>query len=118
MLGDGTGTGYMAAGASQTFLVDANSEAFTYSYALVLEDPGSSHSLGEKPFFKVNMYDQAGNSIACGDYSVIANSGIDPAFIPYGSGPQGYYLPWRTTFAPLQGYVGQNVTIEFITGDC
>jgi gliding motility-associated-like protein len=119
-LGDGTGTGSRAAGASQTFLVDPNSEAFTYSYALVLEDP-SGHSTGEKPFFKVNMYDQAGASITCGDFQVISgpvNSGGDPDFVAYGGGPTGYYLPWRTTFAPLQAYVGQNVTIEFIIGDC
>ncbi|MBL4670454.1 MAG: PKD domain-containing protein, partial [Flavobacteriales bacterium] len=116
-LGNGTGSGSGAAGASQTFLVDANSAAFTYSYALVLEDP-SGHSVGEKPFFKVNMYDQAGGSITCGDYSVIAgpvNSGGDPDFVAFGG---GFYLPWRTTFAPLQAYIGQNVTIEFITGDC
>lgn len=116
-LGDGTGANYGAAGASQTFLVDANSESFTYSYALVMENP-DNHSLGEKPFFKINMYDQAGNSIACGDYQVISgpvSSGGDPDYVAYSG---GFYLPWRTTFAPLQGYVGQNVTIEFIMGDC
>lgn len=116
-LGDGTGTNYGAAAASQTFMVDANSQAFTYSYALVLEDP-SGHSLGEKPFFKVNMYDQNGDPITCGDYQVIAGdvaSGGDPDFVAYSG---GFYLPWRTTFASLQGYTGQNVTIEFITGDC
>ncbi len=117
MVGDGTGSNYRAASVSQTFLVDATSEAFTYSYALVLEDP-SGHSLGQKPYFKVNMYDQSGASITCGDYEVISgpvSSGGDPDFIAY---PGGFYLPWRTTFAPLQGYVGQNVTIEFIIGDC
>jgi gliding motility-associated-like protein len=119
-LGDGTGTGGLAAGASQTFLVDANSAAFTYSYALVMEDP-SGHTTGEKPFFKVNMFDQNGDPIQCGDYQVISGpvgSGGDPDFVAYGSGPTGYYLPWRTTFAPLQAYIGQNVTIQFITGDC
>ena len=60
MIGDGTGVGARAAAVSQTFLVDSNSASFTYSYALVLEDP-SGHTLGEKPFFKVNVYDQNGN---------------------------------------------------------
>ncbi len=117
MLGDATGTGALAASMRQTFLVDPNNAVFTYSYALVLEDP-SGHTVGEKPFFKVNMYDQNGDPIACGDYEVIAgdiNSGGDPDFIAYNA---GYYLPWRTTFAPLDNYIGQNVTIEFIVGDC
>lgn len=121
-LGD-DGTGGMAASMKQTFLVDANSASFTYSYAIVMEDP-SGHSLGEKPFFKVNMYDQNGAPINCADYAVIAGSGGDPGFIGYGGTGSffnpysGYYLPWRTTFIPLGAYAGQNVTIEFITGDC
>ncbi|MBW6483130.1 MAG: PKD domain-containing protein [Vicingaceae bacterium] len=117
MLGDFTGTGSKAASMRQTFLVTPQSTSFTYSYALVLEDP-SGHTIGEKPFFKVNMYDQNNNPIACGQYEVISgpvNSGGDPDFIAYGA---GFYLPWRTTFAPLNAYVGQNVTIEFIIGDC
>ena len=116
MLGDYTGTGNGAASMRQTFLVTPQTTSFTYSYALVLEDP-SGHTIGEKPFFKVNMYDQNNNPIACGEYEVISgpiNSGGDPDFLPYAA---GFYLPWRTTFAPLNAYVGQNVTIEFIIGD-
>lgn len=119
MLGDGTGTNNSAADASQTFLVDANSAAFSYSYAIVLMDPG--HTAAEQPYFKINMYDSLGNSIACGDYAVVAGggSGADPDFLPFTFGSEnGVYMPWRTTFAPLQGYIGQNVTIEFVVGDC
>lgn len=122
MLGDGEGTGSNAAGISQTFLVDANSESFTYSYALVLENP-DGHTTGETPFFKVDMFDQNGDPITCGNYQVISgppSSGGDPDFIEFTTtaGERAYYLPWRTTFAPLQAYVGQNVTIEFVVGDC
>ena len=114
MLGDGTGTNYSAADASQTFLVDANSASFSYSYAIVLNDAG--HTAEEQPYFKINMYDQAGNPIQCGDYAVVAGgSPIDPDFVAYAD---GVYMPWRTTFAPLQAYIGQNVTIEFVVGDC
>ena len=118
MLGDGTGTNNSAADASQTFLVDASSAAFSYSYAIVLMDPG--HTTAEQPYFKVNMYDSLGNAIACGDYAVVAGgSGADPDFLPFTfGGENGVYMPWRTTFAPLNGYIGQNVTIEFIVGDC
>lgn len=117
MLGDATGTGGRAASMTQTFMVSNANAVYTYSYALVLEDP-SGHTTGEKPFFKVNMYDQGGAIIPCGEYSVIAgdvNSGGDPDFVAYAA---GYYLPWRTTFAPLDAYIGQNVTVEFIVGDC
>jgi gliding motility-associated-like protein len=116
-LGDGTGTGGRASSMTQSFLVSQANAVYTYSYALVLEDP-SGHTTGEKPFFKVNMYDQAGNTIPCADYAVISgppSSGGDPDFVAYAG---GFYLPWRTTFAPLNGYIGQNVTIEFIIGDC
>ncbi|CAG5079813.1 PKD domain-containing protein [Parvicella tangerina] len=113
-LGDGTGTGARAASIRQTFLVDATNAVFTYSYAVVLEDP-SGHTLGEKPFFKVNMYDQSGNPIACGEYQVVASSGLDASWTNYGA---GWYRDWQTVFAPLDAYIGQNVTIEFISGDC
>lgn len=113
-LGDGTGTGGRAASVRQTFLVDANNAVFTYSYAVVLEDP-SGHSYGEKPFFKVNMYDQNGAPIACGEYEVVASSGLDASWTSYGA---GWYKNWTTVFAPLDAYIGQNVTIEFISGDC
>ena len=118
-LGD-YGTGSKAASMKQTFKVDANSASYTYSYALVMEDPG--HTPAQQPFFKVNMYDESNQPISCAMYAVIAGSNGDPGFLPYGGGifggASGYYLPWRTTFIPLDGYIGQNVTIEFITGDC
>ena len=114
-LGDGTGDGRNAAGASMTFLVDENSASFTYSYALILEDPtGNPHTPGEKPFFKINAYDELGNSIFCGDYSAYGG-GPDPDFQTFNG---GVYLEWKTTFIPLQDYMGQNVTLEFIAGDC
>lgn len=113
-LGDGTGTGGYAASIKQTFLVDSNNSVFTYSYAVILEDP-SGHTYGEKPFFKVNLYDQNGNQIACGEYEVVANSGLDNSFTQYSG---GWYRDWTTVFAPLDSYIGQNVTIEFISGDC
>ncbi len=118
MIGDGTGVNNSAADASQTFMVDAGSAAFSYSYAIVLMDPG--HTIEQQPYFKVNMYDAGGNSIQCGDYAVVAGgTALDPDFVPFTyGGENGVYMPWRTTFAPLQAYIGTNVTIEFVVGDC
>jgi gliding motility-associated-like protein len=112
-LGDGTGTGSRAASVRQTFLVDANNAAFVYSYAVVLQNPG--HTAGDQPFFKINMYDQNGGTISCGEYEVIPSSGANTDWVVQGGVE---YLPWRTTFAPLDAYIGQNVTIEFLVGDC
>jgi gliding motility-associated-like protein len=113
-LGDGTGTGGKAASVRQTFMVSNANAVFTYSYAVVLEDP-SGHALGEKPFFKVNLYDQNGAIIPCGEFQVVASSGLDASWTNYGA---GWYKDWSTVFAPLDAYIGQNVTIEFISGDC
>ena len=81
MLGDGMGTGNGAAKIRQTFLVDAGSAAFSYSYAVVLNDAG--HTTAEQPYFKVNMFDAGGNPIVCADYSVVAptSSGSDPKLV-------------------------------------
>jgi gliding motility-associated-like protein len=115
-LGDGTVPNYGAASIRQSFLVDANNAAFIYSYAVVLENPSSDHSQGEMPFFKINMFDESNNIIQCGEYAVIpGGSGANANWITQGGID---YLPWTTTFAPLDDYIGQNVTIEFVVGDC
>jgi len=113
-LGDGTGTGYNAASIRQTFLVSNSNAVFTYSYAVVLQDPGG-HTQGEKPFFKVNVYDQNGASIVCGEFVVVANSNLGNGWNSFSG---GFYKDWSTVFVPLDSYIGQNVTIEFISGDC
>ncbi|MFN3918252.1 MAG: PKD domain-containing protein [Flavobacteriales bacterium] len=111
-IGDGTGTNGKAAILRQTFMVDPNSTIFTYSYAAVLQDGG--HTMGEQAFFRVRIYDQAGNSIQCGEYQAYAADG------QAGWQTSGIirYLNWTTVFAPLDAYIGQDVTIEVATGDC
>lgn len=112
VIGDFTGTGYRAASISQPFLVDAGNANFTYSYAVVLQDP--SHTVGEQPFFRIRMYDEFGNSIPCAEFEVYAADG-HPDWQVTGT---TNYIPWQTAFIPLQAYIGQNVTIEFTVGDC
>ncbi len=113
LIGDGTGTGYWASRIAQTFLVSATNADFSYSYAAVLEDP-SGHSLGEKPYFQARVYDQAGNSIVCGEFESTAGDG-SPGWVNTGS---VQYRDWSTVIVPLQAYIGQNVTVEFTVGDC
>jgi gliding motility-associated-like protein len=112
-LGNGTTSGYGAASLVQTFLVGAANTAFQYSYAAILEDP-AGHTVGEKPFFSVRMFDQAGNPIICGEYQAYGGDGQTGWVIAGGV----QYKDWTTVYAPLTNYVGQNVTVEFIVGDC
>lgn len=111
-IGDGTNINAYGAVLRQTFLVDANSSIFSYSYAAVLEDPG--HSPMEQPFFRVRITDQNGTIINCGNYQAYAADG------QYGWVDLGSYVykNWSTTMVNLSSYVGQNVTVEFIVGDC
>jgi gliding motility-associated-like protein len=102
-----------------TISVTAANPSFSYSYAVVLEDP--SHSASEQPRFDVRTYDQNGVPIpgSCGSYSVYAGS--DPSFITNpGSAPNPFikYKCWTTVGVDLSPYIGQNITVEFQTADC
>lgn len=113
-LGNGTTTGAGAARMSQAFLVDASNYFFTYSYAVVFQNP-DGHSANERPYFTVRVYDEFGGNIACGEYSVYADPGNASDFEEIGD---VLYKDWTTVFTNLSAYIGQNVTIEFTTGDC
>lgn len=122
-----------------TLNVSAQNSQVTYYYAVVLYD--GSHMTGEQPFFKVTMRDQAGNIIpGCGQYQIDAsNVATDTSFHRasqwssfnntwtdgYTNGAPNpnwwyyvYYKKWTTVGVDLSSYIGQNVTIEFQTGDC
>ena len=122
-----------------TMNVSLSNAQFTFAYAVVLYDGG--HFVGEQPFFKVTMRDQSGNLISgCGQYQIDASAvATDTSFhraSQYGFGGTWtdgyitgttpnpnwwydvYYKMWTTVGVDLTAYVGQNVTIEFQTGDC
>ena len=117
-LGDGPGVGARAAKMSQTFLVDASNSIFTYSYAVIFQSP-VGHALNQQPYFAVRVFDEFGNNVSCGQYSVIAD---EASAADYQSVVNGMtttlYKDWETVFANLTPYIGQNVTVEFSTGDC
>lgn len=123
-----------------TMTVGTQNSQFTYYYAVVLYD--GSHLVGEQPFFKVTMRDQAGNIIpGCGQYQIDASTvSTDTSFhrasqwdsfnnawtdgYTSGTTPNPswyyyvYYKKWTTVGVDLTGYIGQTITIEFQTGDC
>ncbi len=113
-LGNGITDGAGAAKMRQTFLVTPTNSILTYSYAVVFEDPG--HPVAQQPYFSVRVFDENNNTIQCGTYSVIAgNNATANGFIRSGG---ILYKNWETVFSPLNAYIGQNVTVEFTTGDC
>lgn len=103
---------------SQTFTVSPSTTSFTVKYAVVLEDPGTSHTVEEKPFFTIRVLKPDGTTFSCADYSVIVGQGTSN-FQSYNSGGLTYYwLNWQTVVVPLANFVGQNVTLEVTVADC
>ncbi len=113
-LGNGTGTGARGARMRQTFLVDATNYLFQYSYAVIFQSP-NNHTLNELPYFTVRVFDESGTSVPCGEYSVIADAASTPDYQSVGT---VLYKNWETVFTNLSAFIGQNVTIEFTSGDC
>ncbi len=103
-----------------TFTVTPNSTLFTYSYAVIFEDPG--HIEEEQPRFDTRVI-AGGNAIPCTEYMVSAASNLPGFQTCPGIDSQGdpiliTYRNWTTVGVDLTAYIGQPVTIEFRTGDC
>jgi len=120
---------------SRTFIVDANNESFTYSYAVVLEDPlpipsVSAHSAQQRPRFTIRVLDSIGQvADPCSFYEVY--SGKDSSYINlYDTVCNGRLYPdtcgntiynfktWTTVGMDLSAHRGKQITIEFTTRDC
>lgn len=99
----------------QTFMVSPSNNSFTYRYAVVFEDPG--HASHEQPFFRALLRDQNGNIIPCSDFVVSAAASL-PGFFNSPTCTGVVYKPWSTVNVDLTNYIGQEVTVEFTTGDC
>lgn len=114
-IGDGTGTGALGASVEQYFQVTAANSNFTYYYACVLED--ALHPNYQQPFFQVDVFDQAGNPITCGNYLVTApgNGLVQSTVAGY---TDCWYKSWTPVSINLAGYIGQNIRIKFTAGDC
>lgn len=113
MIGDGTGSGARAAVVRKTFLVDPTNTTLIYYYSAVLETP-AGHTPGEKPFFRARLYDPTGAIDPCAEYFAYGGDG-QAGWLATGA---IQYRDWTAVFVPLDAYIGQNVTIEFATGDC
>ena len=113
--------GYGAERLTYRLLVDTCNSSFTYSFAVVFQDPG--HSPTDQPAFNVYVSDTNGVILdsACGLYSVYATAN-DPNFI---SNPtncscdaQVRYRCWSSIGIDLTNYIGQYIELTFWTKDC
>jgi gliding motility-associated-like protein len=97
-----------------TLNVSEENALFIYKYAIVLEDPG--HLQEDQPQFEVKILNENGEIMdpTCGYYQVSAASDI-PGFQNNGI---IVYKNWTTVGIDLTPYIGQIVTICFITKDC
>ncbi len=124
---ENTANGGQASRITRTFKVDASNSTYIYKYAVVLEDPGSSHSDDVKPFFNVRVKLLNTSTCAvteemeCANYSVIANTSnpeLQQNFLQVAPGSPYYYKKWTSVAIPLNDYIGQYITVEFTVSDC
>ncbi|MES2629387.1 MAG: gliding motility-associated C-terminal domain-containing protein [Bacteroidota bacterium] len=92
--------------------VGADSEFFTYYYAVVMEDP--DHTPEEQPGFDIVAFDPNGDTIPCATYSITAGAGI-PGFTKSGD---YLYKPWSAVAIPVRQYRGKEIKIQFQVRDC
>ena len=106
-----SGSGYGAERLRYTFAITPTNTLIIYKYAVILEDP--NHPPGDQPRFEAKLLDQNGAVIPCTYYYVAAGPGS--GFQSCGS---VQYKNWTTIGVDVTPYIGQNVTIDFATGDC
>ena len=102
-----------------TMLIDSTNALLVLKFAVVLEDPG--HPLIEEPRFKLSIFDQKGDSIHdCANYDVYAANASVNGFQTYNSPTRGTirWRDWTTVGVNLLKYVGQTISVEFMTADC
>jgi len=108
-----------------TMTIDSTNALLIMKFALVLQY-ASDHTALMEPRFKVTLYDESGTVIPdCANYDVYSSSSSVKGFQTYtpsgGSGPGVSPVKWRdwtTVGANLIKYIGQTITIEFMSADC
>ncbi len=112
---------------NRTDVINPEDLYFTYRYALVLEDPGVSHGIIEKPSFKVSVYEKLPDGtlkeVCCARYEVYADEKF-PGF----KGANIRTKDWATNIIKLKDLwptasvdlttPSKEYLVEFTTRDC
>ncbi|CAN1548521.1 hypothetical protein MCEGE10_02068 [Flavobacteriaceae bacterium] len=112
---------YSAESVMKTINVTASNANLTFWYALVLQDPGNSHTITEKPYFGVRIH-SAGSIAFAPILPVIGGMATSPII----ADSSGFWIlsgikrirPWTCASVNLSQYIGKQITIEFLVSDC
>ena len=108
---------------SLTYTLDVTKDnAFViYHFAVVLQDPyDASHLAIDEPRFTASIIDQNGVKINdCANYDVNASNAEVEGWntMQYNKKPL-YWRDWTAVGINLTDYIGQTVTLEFMTANC
>lgn len=107
-------SGCGAADLSQTFTVALPDTQITVYYAVWLDN---GHPPADGPVFRYSLYDGSGNMI---DSVWFDNSSLTSLpFVPSSTlSTSNPYCPWQARTVSLANYIGQNVTLQFVSSDC
>lgn len=98
---------------SYTFIVQPNAALVVYRYAVIFQYP-PGHPAIRQPRFEVTVKNQSGTIPECGFYSVVCDNDI-PGFQINGD---IRFKNWTEAGIDLTDFIGQQITLEFATGDC
>jgi gliding motility-associated-like protein len=97
--------------------VGLNNYSLVYRYAVVFENPG--HSAPDQPRFEVKGFDVATMSpIPCATFTYVSAGSGNNGFTQSTVNTGVWYKSWTTASLNLSGYGGQQLLLEFSSGDC
>lgn len=104
-----------------TLTIDSNNALLVIKFALVLQY-ADDHNTTNEPRFRFTIFNDKGDTIPdCSNYDVFSSNKEIKGFQSYtppGSQDPIMWRDWTTVGANLLKYIGQTITIEFMSTDC
>jgi gliding motility-associated-like protein len=104
-----------------TMTIDSTNALLVIKFALVLQY-ADDHTMISEPRFRFTLFDQKGDTLPdCSNYDVYSSNRNVKGFqsyMPEGAEDPVEWRDWTTVGANLLKYLGQTITIEFMTADC
>lgn len=101
-----------------TFTVNAQNKNFTFRYAVVLQNP-SDHAADEQPFFMYFILRGSSILFSPTNLPVAGREIVADSSNPFFKTIDGIvYREWTPVCTDLSQYLGQTMTIVFLTADC
>jgi Bacterial Ig-like domain (group 2) len=100
---------------SKNYVINQNN--FDFNYSVLLNDPGTSHPLIDKPFFLVRIYDLNDNILR--SINVLTNTADCSLTASIVAGGETVLTTgWQCARINTANLIGQTVRLEFIISDC